>query len=139
MSLINRKFPSFPSFNDFFDDPILKKRFDTENWMPAVNIADNKDSYEIEVAAPGIKKEAFNVVVEHGILTISGKGKKEEEEKEKNYTRKEFYSTSFSRSFTLPENVSEDDIKAEYHDGVLKLKLVKKMTKASPKKLIEIS
>lgn len=131
MTLLKRNLPTWGTLTDFFDDDWFKFRFN--DWAPAVNIADNEDSYEIEVAAPGLKKEDFNVQVDGGILTISGKSEKEEEEKKKNYTRREFSSRSFSRSFTLPTNVDEDSIHAKYDDGVLRIAL-KKAGKANPPK-----
>ncbi|MBP6009854.1 MAG: Hsp20/alpha crystallin family protein [Bacteroidia bacterium] len=96
--------------------------------MPAVNVKDGKDQYEIEVAAPGLKKEDFKIRVEHGILTISSEQKSEKESKEGEYTRREFNYQSFSRSFALPQDVKEEDIQASYADGILKLLVAKKQT-----------
>ena len=139
MSLIKRNFPNFSAFNDFFDDAYLRSKFTNENWLPAVNVSDNEDGYEIEVAAPGMKKEDFKISVENGLLTISAESKTEEEEKGKNYTRKEFHSSSFLRSFTLPGNVSEDQIQATYEDGVLRLKLGKMEIESPRQKMIDIA
>ena len=139
MSLIKRNFPSFSSFNDFFDDAFLRSKLTNENWLPAVNVSDNEDAYEIEVVAPGLKKEDFKISVENGLLTISAESKTEEEEKGKNYTRKEFHSSSFLRSFTLPGNVSEDQIQATYEDGVLRLKLGKMEIESPRQKMIDIA
>ncbi|MEI5579364.1 Hsp20/alpha crystallin family protein, partial [Streptomyces brasiliscabiei] len=86
---------------------------------PAVNVSETDKNYEIEVAAPGMKKDDFKVKVENGAIHISAERKEEKEEKQKNYTRQEYSYNSFSRSFTLPEDVKEDDIKAQYEDGVL--------------------
>ncbi len=133
MSLIKSNFPSWPSLVDFFDDDRLKFRFNNGDWMPAVNVIDNEGEYEIEVAAPGLKKEDFNVTVKNNVLTITGKTEKEEEEKDRNFTRREFSYKSFTKSFTLPEDADPDDIDAKYKDGVLKL-MVKKTEKALPPK-----
>lgn len=119
---------------NFFDTEWLKK-----DWMPAVNIHQTDSTYEIELASPGLTKDDFNISLENNVLTISAENKNEDEEKKKNYTRREFKYTSFSRSFTVPENVSQEDIKAEYSDGVLRLKLAKKDTQPTQKKAIEIS
>jgi HSP20 family protein len=102
-------------------------------------VVDNKGNYEIEVAAPGLKKDDFSVSIENGVLTISGKTEKEEEEKEKNYTRKEFSSKSFVKSFTLPDNVEKDAIAAKYEDGVLKLTVNKTKKELPPKQEISIN
>ncbi len=144
MSLIKRTvWPSLGSgslLSDFLDND----RFFDSDWlrnqsMPAVNIKETDNDFEIEVAAPGLSKKDFNVTAENGVLTISSEKKEEIEKKEKNYTRKEFSYSAFSRSFTLPENAREEDIKAAYTDGILKLNVGKKVvTPATPKKAIEV-
>ncbi len=139
MTLIKSNFPWNTDLSDFFDNDWLKTKFANGNWSPAVNIIDNEGNYEIEVAAPGIKKDEFKVNVEKGLLTISGETKNEHEEKKKNYTRKEFSSKSFSRSFTLPENVNEEDVNAKYDNGVLKLTLKKNLKEVPKKKEISIA
>lgn len=135
MTLIKRNFPSFGRFfdDDFFTTPM------TENaWSPAINVVDNESDYQIEVAAPGMKKEDFNVSVENGFITLKGESKKEDEEKEKNYTRKEFSYKSFTKSFKLPDNVKEGSISAKHEDGVLRLTLKKSGEQLPPKKDVEI-
>src|SRR5690606_30001297 len=97
---------------------------------------EHEKNFEIELAAPGMKKEDFNITVENGVLTISSEKEEKKEETEKNYTRKEFSYSSFTRSFTLPENVSEDEIKAHYENGILKLVVAKRTPVAPPKKAI---
>ncbi|MFN4082053.1 MAG: Hsp20/alpha crystallin family protein [Bacteroidia bacterium] len=138
MALIKRTFPSFPNLSDFFGDDWFTTKFSNENWSPAINVIDNENNYEIEVAAPGLKKENFEVHVENGILTISGKTEKENEEKNKNYTRKEFSSRSFSNSFTLPENADADNIGAKYDNGVLHLTINKKQKETPAKKQVSV-
>lgn len=93
--------------------------------MPAVNVADNKDNYVVSLAAPGMKKNDFKIDVEGNILIISSEKEESREEKEAKYTRKEYSYSSFSRSFTLPDEVSKEKIDAVYEDGVLKLTLPK--------------
>lgn len=137
MTLIKSKFPAWPELSDFFEDEWFKGRINGD-WSPAVNVVDNKDNYEVEMAAPGFNKSDFNVSVQNGLLTIEAKTEKEEEEKKKNYTRKEFTSKSFSKSFTLPEDVTEDDIEAKYEDGVLKMTLKKTEKQLPPKKTVAI-
>ncbi|HYC86890.1 MAG TPA: Hsp20/alpha crystallin family protein, partial [Chryseosolibacter sp.] len=81
----------------------------------------------------------FNISVDAGVLTISAERKEESDKKEDNYQRKEFTCSSFSRSFNLPENCSEEDIQARFEDGVLKLSISKKpQPEPKPKKAIEI-
>lgn len=122
MALIKSR---FTDLSDFFSEDWFGGRALSNDWTPAVNVVEGEDNYEVELAAPGIKKEDFNVKVENGVLTISGETSKEEEEKNKNYTRREFSSRSFSKVFTLPENVEADNITAKHEDGVLRLTLKK--------------
>jgi len=93
--------------------------------LPSVNIVENKNHYEVSLAAPGMKKDDFKVDVEGNVLTISAEKEEKNEEKEEKFTRKEFSYTSFSRSFTLPEWVNKDKIDASYEDGLLRLVLPK--------------
>jgi HSP20 family protein len=143
MSLIKNNqggyFSFRPFINEFFNDRIsLNKMFDGEDY-PAVNIVENEKNYEIEVAAPGMKKEDFKVEVENGVLTISAEKKEEKKESKKNYTRQEYYYNSFTRSFTLPENAKEDDLVARYEDGMLKLAVAKKAITVSKAREIEVA
>lgn len=117
----------------FFDSDLMQKS------VPAVNIVEQDNSFEIELAAPGLEKKDFKVTVEKGVLTISAEKEMRNEEQDNNYTRKEFNYTSFSRSFALPENVSDEDIKGNYQHGVLKLSIKKKTPTKAAKKAIEIS
>jgi HSP20 family protein len=94
--------------------------------IPAVNITENKDDFKVSLAAPGMKKNDFNIDVQGNILTISAEREEKKEEKEEDYTRKEYNFSSFSRSFTLPDEVNKEKIEATYVDGVLNLSLPKK-------------
>ena len=94
--------------------------------VPAVNITENKDEFMVSLAIPGMKKEDFNIDIEGNMLTISSEKEESKEEKEEKYTRKEFNYSSFSRSFSLPDEVNMEKIDARYVDGVLKLSLPKK-------------
>lgn len=136
MALLKRNLPAFGNLSDFFDDDWFSVK--SSDLLPAINVSDNDGNYEIEMAVPGFKKEEFNVSIENGVLTISAKTQKEEEEKKKNYTRKEFSSKSFSRSFTLPDNIDENSIDAEYKDGVLKVLLHKSEKELPLKRSVNI-
>jgi HSP20 family protein len=100
--------------------------------IPSVNISQTADSFEIELAAPGLKKEDFKINVEDDVLTISSEKEEEKEEKKKKYTRREYSFSSFSRSFVLPKDINAEGVKAEYTEGVLKVKLPK--VEVTPKK-----
>ncbi|MDX5438546.1 MAG: Hsp20/alpha crystallin family protein [Pontibacter sp.] len=123
--------------NDFFLMPMQMRR-QMESSMPAVNIRDKEKEYLIEVAAPGMKKEDFNIDMEEGMLTISSQKEEEKSEDKDDFKRREYNYSSFSRSFSLPDNVKPDDIKARYEDGVLKLTVPKREQQDKPKKKIKI-
>lgn len=112
----------FKPWNEWFDNSGLWGRIMK---MPAVNVTDNKDNYLVSVAAPGMKKDDFKIDIEGNMLSISCEKEETKEEKDKKYTRKEYNFSSFSRSFTLPENVTRQKIEATYEDGVLNVRLPK--------------
>jgi HSP20 family protein len=121
---------TFPSvFEDLFKP--WNERFDSSGYygkivkVPAVNVTENKDNYMASLAAPGMKKNDFKIDVEGNMLTISSEKEENKEEKDARYTRKEYSYSSFSRSFTLPDEVMKEKIEASYEDGVLKLTLPK--------------
>jgi len=93
---------------------------------PAANIIENSDSFQLEIAAPGMAKDDFKINLENNILTISAEIEDQKREEGKLYSRKEFYYGSFSRSFTLPKTINLDNIKADYENGILKINLPKK-------------
>lgn len=102
------------------------------DWTPAVDISETKNEYQIKAELPDVKKENVKISVSDGMLHIKGERKFEKEEKEKKYHRIERYYGSFERSFTLPENVDESKLKAEFKDGVLNIQLPK-LEKVKPK------
>jgi len=128
-------FPTFRTMmEDFWNtDRFFEKPIFTGETLPAVNIRETKGNYELEVAAPGFKKEDFKITTENGLLTISAETKSELNEEKENYTRREFSCSSFTRTFSLPENALEEKIDANYKDGVLKIDL-KKTEKSLPAK-----
>ena len=149
MSLIkfnnrNRLFPSwnndnlktFLSTDDFFNNDF----FEEDSLMPAMNVKEHDEDFEIEFAAPGFTKKDFEVTIDDDLLNVCGEKKKELELEEEGYSRKEFSYNSFKRSLKLPTTVDTDqDVKAIYKNGILKLKLLKKEeVKAHSKKVIEV-
>lgn len=124
--------------DDFFDNKWLEKKL--KHTLPAVNIKENKNEFNIEFAAPGFTKKDFNIDLDDNVLTISAEKEKEKNEENENFTRKEFSYNSFSRSFTLPKTVNGDKIDAKYTDGILKLSIPKmEVTKLLPKKEIKVA
>ena len=151
MSLIVRNKSLLPSVSDFFDtgkffspsifdfDGDLLDR-DGAQLVPEANIIENEKDFRIDIAAPGLEKKDFNVAVQDGMLTVSAEKKEEKKEDRKNFRRREFSYNSFSRSFTLPDNLLADKIDAKYENGVLRLTLPKKeVTISKPKNEIKVS
>lgn len=147
MTLVRRSNSYLPSFWDnFFPKDLMdwgmSNFSSTDTTLPAVNVKESDDAFEIEVAAPGMNKEDFKVNLENNVLTISSEKKEERKKEEKGqYTRREFSYQSFQRSFTIPENLVEgDQISAKYCDGLLCIHLPKKEeVKPKPAREITIS
>ncbi len=132
--------PSMRSWMEDFwkSENLFDRSFFRNDNLPAVNIKENDGNFEIEVAAPGYKKKDFKIEVSSGVLTISADTHSETSEQSDNYTRKEFSSSSFCRSFGLPQNVNEDDVKAKYEDGLLQLSIKKNVKPEQQKKSISV-
>ena len=122
--------------NSLFNDRVWLKRMEE----PALNIKEKEDLYEIELAAPGYSKKDFEVTIDDGYLNISAKKSETKNEKDEDYTRKEFSYESFERTLQLPESIEDEKIKAVYENGILKFSLAKKEeAKHHKPKVIEIS
>lgn len=146
MTILKRNtdyYPSFPNlFDRFFRDNLMdwsNLNFSSTNTtLPAVNVKETNEAYEIEVAAPGMEKKDFRIHLENDVLTISSEREEEMKGAEGNYSRKEFSYQSFQRSFTVPPNVVEGEkINARYADGILSILLPKKeeVKPKSPKEI----
>ncbi|MGV3657870.1 MAG: Hsp20/alpha crystallin family protein [Chitinophagaceae bacterium] len=133
-----------------FDDTFTNNFFNwglgnfsnTNTSIPAVNIKETGDAFEVEMAAPGMTKSDFKVELDNNLLTISSEKKVSNEEKDGDrYTRREFSFQSFQRSFQLPKDVVDaDKIEAKYNDGLLRLVIPKKEeVKKRPPRTIQIS
>jgi HSP20 family protein len=140
----NRNYPSLPSFFDnFFTNDLMdwgSSNFSSpETTLPAVNVKETDEAFEIEVAAPGMHKNDFKISIDNHMLVISSEKKEEKTEEEKgNYTRKEFSYQSFQRSFTIPEGkVEGEKISAKYCDGILCV-ILPKNEEVKPKPVREI-
>lgn len=104
----------------------LDEKWPFSTHLPAVNVKETDDTYEIIMAAPGLEKNDFKIDVNGSLLTISAKKDEKKEEKDETYSRREYSYTSFSRSFSLPEDIFKDKIDANYMNGELRLTLPKK-------------
>ncbi|MGD1317734.1 Hsp20/alpha crystallin family protein [Chryseobacterium sp. 2R14A] len=136
MSIVKRNngslLPANPRtlFDDFFSRELFNwgnnNYSSTLSTIPSVNIRENEHSFDVELAAPGMEKQDFEISLEGNLLTISSSKKNEMEEKNEKYTRREFSYQSFQRSFELAKNVvDEEHIEAKYENGVLKLTIPK--------------
>lgn len=139
--------PGFPSiFDDFFGGDLLNwagfNNSDYGTTLPAVNVSESNNAFNIDVAAPGMKKNDFKIDLDNNLLIISSEKeeKNEEMDKEGNYHRKEFSYQAFKRSFSLPVNaVDPEKISAKYTDGILHIEIPKKEeAKQKPVKQIKV-
>jgi len=125
----------FPFEDDFFGkrNPLYGKK--AKNMMKT-DVKEHETGYEVDIDLPGFKKEELNLDLTDGYLTISAsKGlDKDEEDKKGKYIRKERYAGSMSRSFYVGDGITEEDIKAKYENGILKLSIPKKEAKAVEQK-----
>ncbi|MFZ0489401.1 MAG: Hsp20/alpha crystallin family protein [Salegentibacter sp.] len=159
MSLVKSNKRNLPFFGESLmsQDPFFSDLMDTRrglfnlnrvfngdvdrDYAPAINVKDTEKEYQVELAAPGLKKEDFKITMDDGILTISAEKEQNHEEEKEGFVRKEFSYNSFVRSMSLPETIDEDkEVKAEYRDGILKLMLSKKpVAKQKEPKTIKVS
>jgi HSP20 family protein len=145
MSIVkfSNQVPSF--FDRFFERDLFdweNRNFSTTNTtLPSVNIKEDVEGFDVEVAAPGFSKGDFKIELNNDQLTISSEKKAKGEMKENEaFTRREFSYQSFSRTFTLPSIVEVDKIKAKYENGILRVVIPKKEeAKPKPPKQIAIS
>ncbi|MFS4447973.1 Hsp20/alpha crystallin family protein [Maribacter sp. 2307UL18-2] len=146
MSLIKfnkNRFPWNSNLVDFFDrdDLFHSDFFNLEKSLPAMNVKEHDDGFEIELASPGFEKKDFEITMNDDILEVSAVKNEEEEEQNDAYTRKEFNYRSFRRSLQLPKTVDNSkDVEATYTNGILKLRLMKnEETSEKPKRVIEVA
>ncbi|WP_194778130.1 Hsp20/alpha crystallin family protein [Pararhodonellum marinum] len=145
MTTIMKRNGFLPS-NALFDEWMPRDLFGWNNWssegssLPKVNIVETNEEFRVEMAAPGMKKEDFQVELDHDVLTIQSEFSHENQDENAAYQRREFSFQSFKRSFYLPNTVEADKIQATYKDGILSLLIPKKEeAKRKPARTITIS
>lgn len=148
LTTLNRnRLSNFPNLSTWLEDfplgdfpTLFSSNFNTGISLPKVNIKEVSDAFIVEMAVPGLKKSDFNINLDNHVLSISAEIREEnKEEKESGYTRREFGYSSFKRTFTLPETVEDDNIKASYNDGILSVHLPKREeAKQKPARAIDI-
>jgi HSP20 family protein len=142
MSLV--KFSSqFPSlFDRFFENDYRNwsnyNYSDTNTSLPSVNIKEDNDGFEVEMAVPGLEREDIKIELNNNVLTISSEKKiNNETEDGQQFSRHEFSYQSFCRSFTLPDTIENEKISANYKNGILSVSIPKK-EEAKPKPIRQI-
>ena len=138
---------NLPTWSSWIDDvfnrelsSVFSQNFNTGMSLPKVNIKETADAYFVEMAVPGLNKSDFQIDLDNQVLSIATEVEEKNEEKNENYTRKEFGYSSFKRSFTLPETVDQGKINATYNEGILNIHLPKKEeAKQKPPRNIQIS
>lgn len=123
--ILDEMMSDFPNTSDRISDP-------------SVNVKETDTIHQIQVSAPGYKKENFKIDIDENVLTISNEYKEETKNENEKFTRKEFRRSSFSRSFYLPENLKTEDISARYEDGILYIDIPKQEKIVSKTRTIEI-
>ncbi len=132
----NNVFPSL--MNEFFNDDLRMNFFNRRHSVPSVNSVENNDSFEIDLAVPGMKKDDFTIELNDKILVISSDNSNYDQSERTRLN--EFNYSSFQRSFRVPESVELDKIKANYKNGILKIKLPKRKDSITkPNRVIDIS
>jgi HSP20 family protein len=127
-------------FNDLFDTNWMVK---TNATAPAINVIETEKEYKVEVAAPGMTKEDFNIKIDEDnqlVVTMEKKQEYKEENKESRYLRREFSYTKFQQTMLLPDNVEKEMIEAGVENGVLTVNIPKMSPEKEKKaeRLIEI-
>jgi HSP20 family protein len=131
----NNVFPSL--INEFFNDDFGMNFLNRSHSVPSVNSVENNDSFEIDLAVPGMKKEDFTIELNDKVLVISSETSNTMENDKMRLN--EFNFSSFQRSFRVPNSVDQDKIKANYKNGILKIKLPKRKESISkPNRVINI-
>jgi HSP20 family protein len=124
--------------NEFFNDDFRMNVINNNHSVPSVNSIENDNSFEIDLAVPGMKKDDFTIQLNDKVLVISSENTNSVENN--SMSLNEFNYSSFQRSFTVPETVEFDKIKANYKNGILKVKLPKKKDSITkPNRVIDIS
>ena len=144
MSLIKWNERNLPLVNTWVDNYLnngdsLLRSVNSDYKLPAVNVVETEKSFDLELAAPGKKKEEFKIEVENGTIRISSEESTSNASANKNYRRMEYSYESFSRSFTLPDNIDDSNIVATYNDGVLKISIPKTKDSKPVTKTVAVS
>ena len=134
LPVMNRNLWMPDEFNDFFDTDFMPRVNAT---APAINVKESEKDYTVELAAPGLTKDDFNVNIDHDgnlHIKIENKSNSKEEDKKSHYLRREFSYSKYEQTLLLPDDVEKDKISASVNNGVLTVdlpKIEKKVEKAT--------
>ena len=122
--------------NRFFDEFFGERRSELEEgaWMPSVDVSETKTELKVRAELPGMTHDDIELNLQDNVLTLKGEKKQEKKEEKEDYQRTECCYGSFTRSFTLPASVDQDNVQATFKDGILEITLPKS-EKAKPKKI----
>jgi HSP20 family protein len=135
MTTLVRTFsPSFPAFANHFMNEFEHKAKANLFTLPSVNVIENETNFEVKLAAPGLKKEDFEIKIHEQTLTISATKKEVGGEVSPNFSKKEFDFSTFKRAFTLPKNINSENVEAVYEAGILSI-VLPKLEKVAPKEI----
>ena len=127
----------FRQYSPFFARS-LRRNGEGSSWSPVADISETDNEYLIKAELPEVKKEDVKVTLDNGVITIAGERHQEQEQKDANEIRIESFYGTFSRSFSLPDNIDAKGIQAETKDGVLKVRIPKTKAAAPKKVAIEV-
>lgn len=117
---------SFSTLVDrFFNESVTRSGGSSYSFVPRVDVLEDEKAFEIHVAAPGVNKDDFKLDINNNMLTISGERKSLKEKKDVKFHTVETQYGTFSRSFSLPDNVDAGKVTAAYHDGILVINVPK--------------
>lgn len=125
-------------FNDFFDNEWMEKANAT---APAINVIENEKAYKVELAAPGMTKDDFDVHIDEEnnlVISMEKKNEKKDDEKNGRYLRREFSYSKFQQTMILPDDVDKEKISAAVNNGVLDIELPKLVKEETPKQKHQI-
>ena len=127
--IANNRENIFAEFFNDFNRPSSSLLSETvrASLLPRLNISETDNKYFIEAELPGVKQSDLELKLDNNILVIKGKTEESKESKERNYFMRERYYGSFQRSLTLPNNINENDITANFKDGILNIEITKKL------------
>ncbi|HEY6645105.1 Hsp20/alpha crystallin family protein [Povalibacter sp.] len=127
----------FRQYSPFFGRAMRRNANDGD-WTPVADITETDKEYVIKAELPEVKKEDVKITLENGVITLSGERRQQKEEKGENEIRIESYYGTFSRSFSLPENVDPKSVRAESKDGVVRIRIPKMPTATAKAVAIEV-